>query len=298
MPPETRMTVQHREVEVGEVRLHVAIQGEGPPVLLLHGFPEFWITWRELMQSLADAGYCAIAPDMRGYNLSDKPKGIESYSWTHLVRDMRGLILALGHTRVQLIGHDWGGMVAWSLASRHPELVERLVIMNAGHPRLLARKLRKPDQMKKSWYVFFFQLPVLPELYVKRRAFTVGWLRDWAMDPASFPDELIDEYHAALLRPRAARSTINYYRASFRNDAIASRVPTKTLVIWGDRDKALDVGLLDGLERYVPDLEVVHLPDAGHWVMADQPDEVKRLVLDFIPAPNVASQPSSTETGS
>lgn len=285
------MSVHHREVEVGEVRLHVAVQGEGPPVILLHGFPEFWIAWRELMGELAEAGYCAIAPDMRGYNLSGKPKGVDQYSWEHLVRDIRGLIHGLGYTRVHLIGHDWGGMVAWSVASKHPELIDRLIIMNAGHPKILSQKLRQPEQMKKSWYVFFFQLPYLPELYVKRRAFAVGWLRDWAMDPATFPDELIDEYHAALNLPGAARATVNYYRASFRHDAIASRVPTKTLVIWGDQDRALDVSLNDGLDRFVPDLQVVHLPDAGHWVMADRPAKVKRLVLDFLPASSEARAP-------
>src|SRR5690242_12831972 len=151
-----------RFVDVGEVRLHVADAGNGPLVVLLHGFPEFWYTWRRQIPALAQAGFHAVAPDMRGYNLSDKPAGVRAYRVPALVEDVAGLIRACGAARATVIGHDWGGLVAWAFAMEHPEMLDRLVILNSPHPRAMARAIRTPRQFLKSWYMMFFQIPWLP----------------------------------------------------------------------------------------------------------------------------------------
>ena len=257
---------------------------------MLHGFPEFWYAWRHLMPAVADAGYRAVAPDMRGYNLSGKPQGVASYAIDVLADDIAALVRHLGERRAHIIGHDWGGAVAWHLAMRHRELVDRLVIINAPHPRAFARELRRPRQLWRSRYMLLFQLPRLAEALIARNDFAIirRILRNDPVVPGAFSDIDIDRYVRALARPWALTSAINYYRAAARHrprpsPGFSSRIDAPTMLIWGDRDRHLDVRLSEGLDRWVPNIAVEHLPEASHWVMSDAPAEVERLVVNFLP---------------
>ena len=195
--------------EVGEATLHYVEAGDGPMVVLLHGFPEFWYGWRQQIEPLVEAGFRVVAPDMRGYNLSSKPEAFSDYTADKLATDVRGLIRELGAESAMVIGHDWGGSVAWSLAMNHPEVVDRLVILNAAHPRRLNEGLKHPRQLLRSWYFFYFQFPGLPEHRARRRhwRFFKRFLRD-ARSP--FTDYQLDRYVEAWSRPGAAKSMIDY----------------------------------------------------------------------------------------
>ncbi|GAA5514523.1 epoxide hydrolase A [Deinococcus carri] len=270
-----------RELVVNGVRLHLVEAGPagGPLVLLLHGFPEFWRAWERQIEPLARAGFRVVAPDLRGYNLSEKPPGVTAYRLKTLREDVAALIHALGHERAHVVGHDWGGIIAWALAIRQPEVVERLVILNAPHPAAARRMLRTPRQWLKSWYILFFQLPWLPERVLPR-------FGAWALhgtNPRAYTEQDRDLYRQAWAQPGAATGMINYYRALRRfGNVKETRVRVPTLVLWGQRDVALLPELADGLERWVPNLRVVRLPRASHWVMRDEPVRVNNLLVDFL----------------
>jgi len=286
----------HRMVDVGEVRLHVAeARPEGtaestelpahvPLVVFLHGFPEHWWSWRHQLTAMSKQGFWAVAPDLRGYNESDKPKGTSAYEIEKLAGDVAGLIRALGRRDAIVVGHDWGAMVAWAFAVEHPEMLQRLAILNVPHPLQMVRGLRRPAQMKKSWYVFFFQLPFLPERLVRRNDFALI-RRTFRAD--GFPDDQIDRYVEALRVPGALTAAIAYYRASFRR-LLTRRVPKPgaiqrpVLVIWGDRDRALGKEMAAPPARFVPNAKVVHIPEATHWVQNDVPEKVNELLVQFI----------------
>ncbi len=215
---EDRTSGELREgyAEIGDQRLHYVEAGDGPLIVLLHGFPEFWYGWREQIQPLAAAGFRVVAPDMRGYNLSSRPDDVEAYDTDHLTADIRGLVRERGAESALLVGHDWGGTVAWATAMNHPEVVDRLAILNAAHPRKLSQGLHHPGQLRKSWYFFFFDLPDLPESVVRADHwhFFRHFLRD--AHPAYTPQE-IDRYVEAWSQPGAATGMINYYRSSVRH---------------------------------------------------------------------------------
>ncbi len=275
--------IEHATVDVGEVRLHVASQGTGKPVLFLHGFPELWVAWRHQMQTVAEAGWRAVAPDQRGYNLSDKPSGTRAYRIDALVADVVGLIAANGGGPIPVVAHDWGVMVAFCLAERHPELVERLVILNGPHPELYRSAMRHFDQISRAWYVFLFLLPLLPVWLIRRRFVLERMLRGGAVHPSSFTDEDMDEYVCAMRRPGAARAAVSWYRAAFRYPVRApGTIHAPTLVLWGEQDVALSPRLLDGLDRYVPDLRIERLPHASHWVEHDAAREVGDAIVAFL----------------
>jgi pimeloyl-ACP methyl ester carboxylesterase len=278
----------HRQANVNGVRLHYVEAGEGPLVVLLHGFPEFWYGWRLQIPALAQAGCRVVAPDLRGYNLSSKPSGVANYRTDCLTGDVAALIQHAGQQRATVVGHDWGGIVAWHLAMSRPECIERLVILNAPHPALFARALRSGTQLRKSWYVLFFQLPVLPELYCRWDRFAVlcGSLRD---DPGGSQPRVSERdltfYRRALSRPGALTAAINYYRASLRQQAHGTSVrpiTAPTLVLWGERDRYLGTELLEGLEQWVSSLEVMRFPEASHWLAADEADAVNREIVRFM----------------
>lgn len=273
-------------VDVGEVRLHVVTEGSGPPVLLLHGFPEFWYSWRHQMKALAEAGFQAIAPDLRGYNLSDKPEGVAAYRIEKLAADIEGLLRGLGHERAHIVGHDWGGYLAFHLAAHRPDLVSRLVVLNGPHPKLMARELAKPGQLAMSWYILFFQLPKLPERLISTRAGMDRILRGWSASArAAFSDSDLDAYVAAIQQPGAVRAAINWYRAALRRPQLALRMPkiqAPTLVLWGEDDKALGLGQLRGLEREARELRIVRFPGAGHWLQQERPREVSESIVTFL----------------
>jgi pimeloyl-ACP methyl ester carboxylesterase len=280
--------VRDSYADLNNTRLHYVESGEGPLVVLLHGFPEFWFSWRFQVPALAAAGFRVVAPDMRGYNLSSRPRGVPAYDIDCLAGDIRDLIRERGAESAFLAGHDWGAAVAWATAMNHPEVVERLAILNVPHPRRLLHGLRRPRQLVKSWYMFFFQLPWLPERLARARRwwfFRYGFEHD--ARPGAFTPADIDRYVEAWSQPGAATATINYYRAVFRQsprraEARIRPVDAPTLVIWGERDRYLGAELAEPDPADVPNLErVVSLPDASHWVQHDEPERVNQLLAEF-----------------
>ncbi len=283
----------HHEGVVNGVRLHWVEQGSGPLVVLLHGFPEFWWGWHRQIPALAAAGFRVVAPDMRGYNLSEKPKGAAAYRVGILAQDVVSLVRHLGEERAHVAGHDWGGVVAWRLALRHPELVDRLVVLNAPHPAVFSRELKRPRQFVRSWYAMFFQLPLLPEAIFRANDYATleRIFRESPARPGAFSDDDIRLYKEAMARPGALKAMLDYYRTFARTLGgrsgsggidVTQPVERPTLVIWGERDTALNPHNLDGLERYVPDLRIERLPDASHWVLADAPERVSELMIRFL----------------
>jgi pimeloyl-ACP methyl ester carboxylesterase len=275
---------RERRVEVGEVTLNVVMLGEGEPVLMLHGFPSFSACWRKQMQALAGAGFCAIAPDLRGYNLSSKPKSVAAYKLSTLVDDVVGLARALGHEAFHLVAHDWGGVIAFAVASSHPELIRKLVILNAPHPEKFRSALQHTEQVMKSWYTLMFQLPILPEWFVQRRSAMHLALRGVDGSEGGFDDAEFEAYLGAMRRPGAAHGALNYYRAAFRWPVRAREpISAPTLVLWGENDVALSADLLlEGLDTYVPKLKVVRVPGAGHWLHHERPELVNSEILAFL----------------
>ena len=230
--------------EIGDVRLHYVEAGDGPLIVLLHGFPEFWYGWRRQIKPLAAAGFRVVAPDMRGYNLSSRPDGVAAYDTDRLAADIRGLIQERGAESALLVGHDWGGSVAWATAMNHPEVVDRLAILNAAHPRRLMQGLHTPSQLRKSWYFFFFQPPWLPERTVRARHWWFFRQLSARRPPGAFTPQDIDRYVEAWSQPGAATGMINYYRSSVRQspkraEAQLRPIQAPTLVIWGQRDRFL-----------------------------------------------------------
>jgi pimeloyl-ACP methyl ester carboxylesterase len=276
---------------LGEVRLHYVEAGEGPLVVLLHGFPEFWYGWRSQIDGLAAAGLRVVAPDMRGYNLSSKPAGVAAYGLDRLARDVRELIAERGAQRACVAGHDWGGAVAWWTAMRHPEAVERLAILNAPHPRRFLAATRRPEQLARSWYFGMFGLPWLPERLVRAgrwRALRRALERD--ARPGAFTPADLERYVEAWEQPGAIGAMLGYYRAALRRPPGATLaglrpVDAPTRVIWGERDRYLAAALAEPPRDEVPRLErVIRLPEASHWVQHDEPGRVTALLAEFFGA--------------
>jgi epoxide hydrolase 4 len=272
--------------DIGDVRLHYVEAGEGPLIVLLHGFPEYWYAWREQIGPLASAGFRVVAPDMRGYNTSSCPDDVAAYGTDKLADDVRGLIKERGEESALLVGHDWGGTAAWATAMHHPEVVDRMAILSAAHPRKLSQGLHHPEQLRRSWYFFFFDLPDLPEIVVRGNDwhFYRHFLRD--ARPA-FTDEVFAKYIEAWSQPGAATGMIDYYRHAVRlspksDEAQLTPVKAPTLVIWGQKDRYLGPDLAEPDRDDVPNLDrVERLPDASHWVHHDEAEKVNELLIDF-----------------
>jgi pimeloyl-ACP methyl ester carboxylesterase len=277
-------------VEGDGVRLHGVERGRGPLVVLLHGFPDFWYGWRRQLPALAAAGFRAVALDLRGYNLSGRPPRVDDYRTSRLAADVRAAIVSLGAERAHVVGHDWGGAVAWHLAARHPEAVDRLAVLNAPHPGRFAELVRTPGQALRSWYIAAFQVPLVPELALgaRGRRLLLGTLRASHRRPGALTDADLARYDAAFARPGALRAALAYYRAAARRarESLGEgrRVDRPTLVVWGQRDPALRPENADGLERWVPDLRVERVAEAGHFVQADAPDVVNAALVRFFRA--------------
>jgi epoxide hydrolase 4 len=283
--PDGRSELREGYAEVSGVKLHYVEAGDGPLIVLLHGFPEFWFGWRLQIAPLAAAGFRVVAPDTRGYNLSSKPAGVAAYAADRLADDIRGLIRELGAESALLVGHDWGGTIAWTTAMNHPEVVDRLAILDAAHPRTLQKGLPHPGQLRRSWYFFYFALPGLPEQHVRagRFRFFRHFLRD--ARPPYTPEEM-DRYVEAWSQPGALTAMINYYRCSVRTPPKKAKasirpISAPTLVIWGERDRYLGPKLAEPDHDDVPNLRVERLPDASHWVHHDEAERVTRLLIDF-----------------
>ncbi len=280
-------TWQHRDIITNGIRMHYVTQGSGPLVVLLHGFPEFWYSWRYQIPFLAEHGYTVVAPDLRGYNDTDKPRN--GYDVPTLLRDIAGLIRGLGQDQAIIVGHDWGGGLAWQFAIHYPYMTSRLIVINAPHPSAMRREFRTLKQLRKSWYIFFFQIPWLPEAFLLRNhANEVGrMLHGAALQKAAFPPEVTAKYQEAMSKPGAMTAALNYYRQLFRHlpppaTRENTQVSAPTLLIWGEHDIALGIEMTYGLEQWVDDIEVKRLPDSGHWVQQEQPHKVNQLMLDFL----------------
>ena len=272
--------------EVNGIRLHYVEAGQGPPVVLLHGFPEYWYSWRHQIPALAQAGFHVVAPDMRGYNLSDRPHAWRSYDIDILARDVAGLIDHLGEGPAYLAGHDWGAAVAYQTAMRHPEHLRKLAILNVPHTERMLAGFRTLRQLRKSWYMFFFQIPGLPERLMARDGFSFAKRSLRADSPGAFSDQDLERYAQAWAQPGALTGMVNYYRAALRRSprgALSRLTPiqTQTLVIWGMRDRHLGSELAEPLPQWVPNVRVERLPAATHWVQHDEPQRVSELLIDF-----------------
>jgi len=279
--------LQTRTILTNGVRLHAVEAGpaDGPLVLLLHGFPEFWYGWHRQIAPLAAAGFRVVVPDQRGYGLSDKPKGIRAYNLDDLALDVVGLIDALGRETAHVAAHDWGGAVGWWLAMKHAARLDKLAVVNIPHPTVMERALRRSGkQRKKSSYMFWFQLPWLPEYALRRNGhgLLARTLRRTSR-PGTFSDEDLAVYRTAWARPGALTGMLNWYRAALRAlpaKPASPRNPLPTLMLWGTKDIVL------GPELVAPSLELcdqgraVLLEEATHWVLHEEPVAVSRLLVE------------------
>jgi len=315
------VAIEHQMVETNGVRLHCAVDGEGPLVIFLHGFPECWYSWRHQLAALAPR-FRVVAPDLRGYNDSDKPPGVDAYALPELIADVRGLIEAFGERQAVIVGHDWGGAIAWTFAMEEPAATRRLVVMNCPHPAIFGQHLRtNRRQLARSWYMYFFQIPWLPEtLLGLGHAWAVGNAiqRSAVRQDAITADDLRYLRDAAS-RPGALRSAINYYRAAFRSpEARAAwpawlhrflygdrpvgppvrerledwpRIAAPTLLVWGEVDVALGRELTLGMEPLMTGpFDIKYVPLSGHWVQQEQAELVNGYLLDFLR--DVAAHPA------
>jgi pimeloyl-ACP methyl ester carboxylesterase len=282
-----------RRIDVGEVRLAITEAGDpaGDPVVLLHGFPEIGHSWRHQLPALAAAGFHAVAPDLRGYGGSDRPSAVDAYAAPKLVGDVAGLIRALGHESAHVVGHDWGGGLAWGLAGNLPGMVRSLTILNAPVGPVSARLRREdPAQRAKSWYMLLFQFPGVAEAWLSADDFAN--LRQFVFDtaaPGTFPDDEREVFVDALRRDGALTAALNYYRANMppaswlRDPPDPPPVTVPTMIIWGEADAYMDPVLLERSAATVTGpLRIERLPGVSHWVQQEAPDRVNELLLDFL----------------
>lgn len=276
-------------IETNGIRLHVMQAGPdgGPLIILLHGFPEYWRGWVRQIEPLASAGYYVLAPDQRGYNLSDKPAQLEAYVLEELGNDVMGLIKSSGRQKAVIVGHDWGGIVAWWLGIYSPEWIDKLVILNAPHPSAMRKSLMfNPEQVLRSSYALLFQLPWIPEAILRND--------DWKLvvnamhessQPGTFSDDDMGEYRAAWWRKDAFTSMLNWYRASARLRPVLpeeARVSVPTLIIWGEQDQALGKYLVEPSAQLCDHVRVEMFEEATHWVHHEEAERVNQLILDFL----------------
>lgn len=283
---------QRRIVAANGIDFEVWESGSGDKfALLLHGFPEHAISWRFQVPLLVSLGYRVWTVNQRGYGGTTIPAARSAYSLKNLTEDVAALIDAAGATSTTLIAHDWGALVAWTFAARKMRPLEKLVICNVPHPLCFKREYqRNPKQRKKSWYTRFFQIPLLPETLLSRKggAPIAKMLRDTSANRANFPREILAVYAANAARPGGMRAMSNWYRCAM-NDLMAAkdlsdRIDVPTLICWGEKDVALEVSTLDGVDQYVREVKIVRLPNASHWVQQDAPDEVNAAIREFLAA--------------
>jgi pimeloyl-ACP methyl ester carboxylesterase len=280
-------TWKHEYIVSNGIKLHYVTQGEGPLMLMLHGFPEFWYSWRHQIPEFAK-DYKVVALDLRGYNESDKPSEQSAYGMNEFIKDIEGVIQGLGYDRCILVGHDWGGAIAWCFAYAHPEMVERLIVLNIPHPAKFAEGLRNPQQLLRSSYAFFFQLPVLPELLIQWSDYQAieSALKGMAINKSTFSQADIEIYKDAASKRGALTAMINYYRNAFSSfwQQKWSLLEVPTLMIWGENDTALGKELTYGTEQYVRNFQIRYIPNCSHWVQQERPDLVNEYIREFLGA--------------
>jgi epoxide hydrolase 4 len=303
--------IETRFVEANHLRFEVDVCGEGDRLALcLHGFPEHSFSWRYQLPLLADLGYRAWAPNLRGYGRSDRPEGVAAYAIESLLEDVAGLIDAAGCRETVLLAHDWGAVIAWYFAMRRIRPLSKLVICNVPHPAPAQKAMRGNfTQMKKSWYILFFQLPGVAERLLGRNgAAAIGdAIRRSSADPDRFPDEVLDVYRRNAAQPGALTAMVNYYRALVRGGGARRQrdlgypmIDVPTLMIWGEEDVALTKETTYGTEEYVRDLTIRYLPRVSHWVQQEAPEVVNPMIEAFLgdrPVPHLRWDPRLEETG-
>lgn len=286
--------MQNAVIETNNIKLHVLTDGSetGPSVVLLHGFPEFHYGWRKQIPALVNAGFRVIVPDQRGYNLSDKPKGISAYDVDILAKDIIGLLDHFGIEKTFLVGHDWGAVVAWTLALNHPERFKKLAILNVPHPDVMTRFiLENAEQRKRSWYVFFFQIPFFVEWVLRRNNFrNMARMLVGSGRKSTFSADDLLEYKKAWSQTGALTGMVNWYRAVFwrslkyafqQNKIPMRQVQVPTLMLWGKRDVALSHEMVNPSIALCDQGEFMLFEKATHWVQHDEADEVNRRLIQF-----------------
>lgn len=276
----------HQYIQANGIRFHYVEEGQGPLLILLHGFPECWYGWRNQIPELSKT-FRVVAPDMRGYNLTEKPQKVSDYEIEKLADDIAALIKTLGYEKAFVTGHDWGAAVAWAVASFHPEVVEKLAILNVPHPAEMSRAFMEFNwkQWVRSWYIFFFQLPWLPEKVVGTKRFFTQSFNKMAMNPNAFNEEDIAVYTEAFSQPGAVRSAIAYYRAAFRSvfkKQSFPKIKCPVLVLWGVQDTALGVELTYNTAAHcLQKPEILYDESSGHFVQHDNPEWVNAHLERF-----------------
>lgn len=278
---------QHNFIETNGINLHYVSEGSGKLMLMLHGFPEFWYSWRHQIKEFA-SDYHTVALDLRGYNDSDKPAEQSAYQMSEFIQDIKGVITGLGYEDCILVAHDWGGAIAWNFAYAYPEMVEKLIVLNIPHPAKFAQGLRTPEQLLKSWYILAFQLPFLPEFLLQLndyQAIKEAFL-GMAIDKTAFSEADLNAYRDAAAKPGALTAMVNYYRGIFpllfNNEPEWQILEVPTLTIWGEADTALGKELTYGTEAYVRDWQIKYIPDCSHWVQQEQPALVNAYIWEFL----------------
>lgn len=279
---------QHSFIETNGVNLHYVSAGSGKLMLMLHGFPEFWYSWRHQITEFA-ADYHTVAVDLRGYNDSDKPEGVAAYQMAELVEDVRGIITGLGYQDCILVAHDWGGAIAWNFAYAYLAMVGKLIVLNIPHPAKFAQGLRTPEQLLKSWYILAFQIPLLPEWLLQLNDYQAvkEAFSGMAIDKTAFSAADLNAYRDAAAKSGALTAMLNYYRGIFPQlfelkPRTWEILNTPTLTIWGEADTALGKELTYGTEAYVQDWRVEYIPNCSHWVQQEQPKLVNRYMREFL----------------
>lgn len=282
------MAIEHRMIKTNGIQLHCAMDGpeNGVPVFLLHGFPDFWYGWRHQIAFLSSQGYRVIAPDQRGYNTSEKPDGVAAYNIDQLAADVVGLLDSFQYEKAFLVGHDWGGMVAWRAVARYPLRFHKVAILNVPHPSVLKQEIRSNwRQKRKSWYIFFFQLPWLPE--------QVGRFANWSILTSSlkrssradtFSADDFRMYKEAWLQPGAFHAMIQWYRALLKTRAERlpnRRVTIPLLMLWGAQDHYLGREMIQPSMDLCDQGSVKIFEDTSHWIQHEQPDRVNQLLLEL-----------------
>ncbi|MFE4105325.1 alpha/beta fold hydrolase [Almyronema epifaneia] len=281
---------QHQFVKTNQVRLHCVTQGEGELVVLLHGFLEFWYSWRHQIPALAKQ-FRVVVPDLRGYNDSDKPNG--GYDLDTLAQDIYGLIQELGYSQAHVVGHDWGGAIAWHFAHRFPHALNRLAVLGAPHPEQFRQAvISNFDQLKRSWYLLALQVPALPEWLIQQNLsnFLANVFQRQAVRKGAFSSNDTEMYRAALQKPGALTAAMSYYRQFFAPQSwlkLWNKSPlpitSPTLILWGEEDTLLSHSLLEGMGKWVvAPLQLKQVPHCGHWIQQEVPSTVSRELTSFL----------------
>ena len=274
----------HEKIHANGIEFHYVTEGDGPLMLLLHGFPEYWYSWRHQISEFSK-NYKVVALDMRGYGQTDCPQGKENYTIDVLVDDVKEVVSALGYEKCILVGHDWGALVAWYVTMNFEACVEKLIVMNVPHPKCYMENLTF-RQALRSWYIWMFQLPRFPEMYLKANDFK--WITDQfrsAVNPAAFPEEDLNKYKENAAMPGALTAMLNYYRnlpAEMMRMGTTPIIQVPTLMLWGEKDGYTGKNSTRGTGRYVENLDLKFLPNCSHWTQQDCPKEVNQYMSKFL----------------